>query len=84
MPRLDAMQPIKAPYISQLECYFESDSRQVVTEVSSPVDDVLQPFNDPRVAVMIEPRLRPSIDIMSNYNDSGSDEPSELASSSSL
>jgi hypothetical protein len=58
------------PLVSPLSCFVEQ----------SPVEDILQPFNDPRVAVMIEPRLRPSIDITSNSDKIGSDMLSEPAS----
>jgi hypothetical protein len=63
-----------------LEYSHKHGSRHVNTEVFKPADNILQAFNDPRVVVMIEPRLGPSIDITSNSDDSDLDEISEPAS----
>jgi len=68
-----------------MEPFYERGCFRVASEVSQsqPTETFPEPlYNDPRVAVMIEPRFQPSLDITDILNDSGSDDASELASSS--
>ena len=81
---LDVTSPTMPPLVSLPSCFWERNPRNVNIDVSSPLEDILQPFNDPRVAVMVEPRFRPSLDITGNFDEFDSDtlgEPASLSTS---